>query len=528
MDRPITYEIASLMAAVATRIGRQVGVLVSRKGNVEYVVVGHGGRIAIPDTGRFRAGRDRLRGLRFVHVHLRGEPLDEEDLNDLVKLRLDHVGALTLDDEGLPERYHGAELAPDPVGGRITRALLAPASIHAIEPGLLERLREIELALRRFVRGVGVDDGRTRAMLVHLELPARVAAQTQVSVDETVELAGTAGVHVVETIIQRRNGPHARTFVGEGKLEEILQRSMELDVELLIFNQPLGPGQVRAITEATELKVIDRTMLILDIFAERAGSRDGKLLVELAQLRYRAPFLVGSGGAMSRLEGGIGGRGPGETKLEVDRRRIKDRIAWLERQAKRLATRRLETRKRRNARQVPIASLVGYTNAGKSTLLNALTNSEVRARDELFSTLDPTARRLRFPTSREVVLTDTVGFIEHLPPALLAAFRATLEELAEADVLIHVVDMSSPRLERQLEAVAEVLSELGLDDVPRVLVFNKRDRIEDEEVALELARLYGAIAISALEPATTLPLLSRVEEIVWRERQRGVSEVAID
>lgn len=525
-ESAISHEVAASMAALSHDLGVQIGLLISRKGSVEHVVVGSASRIAIPDTGRYRAAQERLRGLRFVHTHIRGEPLDEEDLTDLLKLRLDHLGVVMVDDEGRPTRYLGAHLEPDGAAGVIRRVREPERAIHALKDDLLTQIRETELAFRSFEDGIELRDGKTtRAILVHLELPLRF--EGRVSVSETVLLAKTAGVKIVETVSQRRGAPDNRTFIGRGKLDDIVQRSIESDVDLLIFNQELSPGQIKAITEAVEaadLRVIDRTMLILDIFAQRAGSSDGKLQVELAQLRYRLPRLIHKNKAMSRLVHGPGGRGPGEKKLEVDRRRVKDRIRQLERQVDRITSHRLENRKRRNTRGVPVVSFVGYTNAGKSTLLNTITGAEVRAKDELFSTLDPTARRMRFPEERELILTDTVGFIEHLPQALMAAFRATLEEMSEADVLVHVVDITSPRLDGNVAAVARVLDDLDLSETPQILVFNKIDLLHDLDEAYAIAALHDAIPISALDPETTMPLIAAITRLLWQVARKGGEE----
>jgi GTP-binding protein HflX len=292
-------------------------------------------------------------------------------------------------------------------------------------------------------------------------------------------------------------------------------RALQADANMLVFDTDLTPAQARAVSDATELKVLDRTMLILDIFAQHAQSRDGKLQVELAQLKYALPRLQEKNTMMSRLTGGIGGRGPGETKLEVNRRRARDKIHLLEQQIAQLGRRRAERRSLREKSELPVVSIVGYTNAGKSTLLNTLTKGDVLVEDKLFATLDPTSRRLRFPDEREIILTDTVGFIRDLPKDLLAAFRATLEELEQADLLLHVVDAADPAHEAQIAAVERILGELELAAKPRLLVFNKVDKLSAEDRALLTER--GAIALSARDAASTSSLLSAVEHALWQE-----------
>jgi GTP-binding protein HflX len=318
---------------------------------------------------------------------------------------------------------------------------------------------------------------------------------------------------------QRRHEADPKYLVGRGKLEEILIRAMQLDANALIFDPDLTPVQAHAIADFTDLKVIDRTMLILDIFAQRAKSRDGKLQVELAQLRYRLPRLHEKNTMMSRLTGGIGGRGPGETKLEENRRRARERIHRLEKEIDRFGEQRAGRRAERVRRGLPIVAIVGYTNAGKSTLLNTLTGSEVLAENKLFATLDPTTRRLRFPREREIILADTVGFIRDLPRDLAKAFRATLEELDEADLLLHVVDAGDPAREQQIVAVETILGDLGLGETPRMLVLNKIDLVPEEERGQlpRGTRELPAVAISAQDRTTVAPLLEAMERALWRE-----------
>jgi GTP-binding protein HflX len=343
------------------------------------------------------------------------------------------------------------------------------------------------------------------------------------SLAELKELALSADVVVLDKIIQRRPVIDSKTVLGRGKLEELLIRAMRLGADLIVFDAELSPAQVRSLSEATDLKVIDRPQLILDIFAQRAQSREGKMQVELAQLKYLLPRLVqGQNSAFSRLAGGIGGRGPGETKLETDRRRVRDKISLLEKQVESLRHQRQERRKHRLNRNVPIISLVGYTNAGKSTLLNTLTESKVFAENKMFATLDPTSRRLRLPIEREIVINDTVGFIRDLPQALVAAFRATLEEITDSDLLVHLVDAANPNCLAHIESVDKILTSLELNKIPRLVALNKADLLDDVSLnALQRALLFDkgseSIAISAVQSDTLKPLLEKIGEALTQD-----------
>jgi GTP-binding protein HflX len=314
----------------------------------------------------------------------------------------------------------------------------------------------------------------------------------------------------MDTVLQLRDHIDPKFLMGKGKLDQIVLRAAELDVENLIFDKNLTPSQALAITKHTDLKVIDRTQLILDIFAQRAESADGKLQVELAQLKYRLPWLSLKDNSLSRLTGGIGGRGPGETKLEIGRRRAKERVSFLEGQLKKSSRQREQRRRQRRRLEVPVVSIVGYTNAGKSTLLNALTGADVLAENKLFATLDTRSRRLRFPEEREVIITDTVGFIRDLPKDLFAAFRATFEEAADADLLLHVVDASDPAMDQHVETTEALLTELGLIQIPRILVLNKIDLVGPLEVRGLLRSHRDAIALSATDRESTRKLLERI------------------
>jgi GTPase len=503
------------MTELSSEIGRQLGVLIARSGQVEMVLVGDHKTIFIPSLSQFRSAGGRLKGLRCVHTHLAGEDLTQDDLMDLLFLRLDLMAVIKMTPDGLPERIYAAHLAPVAEGDRNWQFLepVVPTQQPHTFRELIAAL-EGELARVRPVREV--DQGRDRAILVSVTTIPRAKAQE--SMDELIELARSDEVVVLETIIQRRDKANAKWIMGKGKLSELMLAALRVNANLLVFDQELNPSQIRSITDHTELRVIDRTQLILDIFARRALSREGKLQIEMAQLKYMLPRLTRRDDALSRLTGGIGGRGPGETKLEVDRRRINDRLAKLAQKLKEVSRERHQRRSRRRKKELPVLSLVGYTNAGKSTLLNSLTDSDIVAEDKLFATLDPTSRRLRFPEEMEVIITDTVGFIRHLPDALLQAFKATLEELHEADVLIHVVDVSNPRYVEQMAVVEELLRELDLHTIPCLRVLNKVDLVPLEEVALLAAR-HGAIPLCARDPRTFDAFLREAQRLVRKKWQ---------
>ncbi|HET6440197.1 MAG TPA: GTPase HflX [Anaeromyxobacter sp.] len=520
----VSPELARHLTEVSLETNRQIGVFLDRKGDVQAVMVGDARKLELPDVGRARAGESRLRGLRLVHTHLNGEPLTRDDHTDLALLRLDLVAALEVREDGLPGKVHWAHLLPENPQGILWKDEVAE-SVHALEHDALAGAQalEEEFARARALRRTG---GRERAILVGFGGQSRGRAQAEASLEELQELSRTAGIEVIDSTLQLRRDPDPRYLIGKGKLEDIVLRSMQRMATMIVFDAELSPSQARHIAEATSLKILDRTQLILDIFAQRAQSADGKLQVELAQLRYLYPRLVGRDDSLSRLAGGIGGRGPGETKLEIDRRRVRDRITALERRIESLSESRSLRRKQRNTRGLPVLSIVGYTNAGKSTLLNALTDSAVLVEDKLFATLDPTSRRLRFPRDRQVIITDTVGFIRDLPPDLVNAFRATLEELSDADLLLHVVDAADPRHEEQIAAVEEILAGLGLSAKRRMLVFNKADRLERGEAeALSHARR-DAVAVSARTRAGLPELLVRCERLLWADGRVALGEVA--
>jgi GTPase len=513
-DQLITAELARYLSERSFELRRQLGVIVDRQGTIVHVLVGDDREIVIPDLSAFGLGRSGLRGLRCIHTHLKGEPLSQDDLTDLALLRLDLMAALAVGGDGLPGRIDYAHLLPPRPGGSSTQVLSAP-HLYELDLDLDAFLQGLDAELeRKMAETVDLSDTREKALLISVSQAPRHAIDD--ALDELTELARTADVVVLDRIVQRPRRLNPNYLMGEGKVKEVIIQALQQGATLLIFDQELTPVQARSLAAITELKVLDRTQLILDIFARRAHTRDGKVQVELAQLKYILPRLRGKGTAMSRLMGGIGGRGPGETKLEIDLRRIRERITRLEKQLDNLARGRRQRRQKRVRAQVPIVSIVGYTNAGKSTLLNALTQSAVFTEDLLFATLDTSTRRLRFPLEREVIITDTVGFIRQLPKNLVGAFKATLEELEDADLLLHVVDIANPRFEEQIAAVEKILADLDLERIPRVLVFNKIDLVAADE-ARALARRFGALAVSARDRASFAPLLAELQRRFWPE-----------
>ncbi|MDW7773444.1 MAG: GTPase HflX [Desulfobulbaceae bacterium] len=507
-DDIIGRDLARSLCTVSAEINRQVGLLVHRSGKIESVIVGDHDRIVIPPLSLIRTAGGRLRGLRCIHTCFNRSGLNDEDIMDMVCLRLDLMAVMTMND-GLPDLMFTAHLVPEPVDGR-DWAMLEPMHPSRQPVPFLSFIEDLEeqFVSKRPIREV--EKGFDRAILVSVTTGAK--NQAAESLAELAELARSADVIVLDRVIQRRKSIHPRFILGKGKLMEIMLRSLHVGANLLIFDQELTPSQIRSVTEHTELRVIDRTQLILDIFARRALSREGKLQIEMAQLKYLLPRLSTRDDALSRLTGGIGARGPGETRLEIDRRRINDRIARLTRELKSVGRERYYRRSRRRKKDVPVISLVGYTNAGKSTLLNTLTRSTIKAEDLLFATLDPTSRRLRFPRDMEVIITDTVGFIRNLPADLLKAFESTLEELHEADLLVHVIDVSNSAYREQVEVVEKLLRDLELDTIPCLRVFNKIDRV-DQDTLDRLAETDG-ILISAIDEKTLAPFLEQAGDML--------------
>ncbi|MDA3864444.1 MAG: GTPase HflX [Deltaproteobacteria bacterium] len=493
----VSKSLADILVELAEELGRETGVFLDRKGKVVKIILGEPRKLSFPELEWSERGR--LAGVRLVHAHPVPMLLQKDDLTNLVINRLDLSCVLFREDKSSPLKCQIAHSNPDN-----TPYKLDPVLFQKLDFNFITFIRDLEedFAAEEKVRKVYKSN---QAILVVIGENRKFIERR---VSELKDLAYTAGVHVDDIMTQVRNMPDNNTLVGKGKLQEIILSAKMYDADILIFDPSLTPAQASSISQLTDLKIIDRTMLILDIFAQRAKSSEGKIQVELALLKYSLPHLVGKNTMMSRLEGGIGGRGPGETKLEVDRRRVKSRINRLEKRIDKISRQRSLRRKRRKQNQVPVVSVIGYTNAGKSTLLNMITGSDVLVEDRLFATLDPSNRRVRFPENIEIIMTDTVGFIEDLPPDLQKAFRATLEELDESDLLIHLVDISDPDYEHKQQTVENIISEMKLDDINIINVYNKVDKLDFIPPIEE-----GKFFISALNKETTIPLINKIKEI---------------
>jgi GTP-binding protein HflX len=448
----------------------------------------------------------------LIHTHLDGENLTTDDLTDLALLRLDLVCAIDTDPDGLPGKAYTAHLIPENLEGTFWMQL-PPAPPSELTLNFLSFIQALEgeFTKKQKTRKVDATD---RAILIRVETNPR--AESEYALDELKELARSCGVEVFDTIMKHRTQMDPKFLLGKGQLSDLVIRALQMGANLLIFDHELTAAQIKSITDFTEIRVVDRTQVILDIFARRAHSREGKIQVELAQLQYLLPRLVTKNTAMSRLTGGIGARGPGETKLEINRRRVRDRIHRLQKELQTVQKARGVRRVKRERIGLPVISIVGYTNAGKSTLLNALTKSEVFTENLLFATLDPKSSRLRFPRDREAIITDTVGFIRDLPKELFAAFRATLDELHEADILLHVIDISNPNFENHIIAVENILQELEITGKPTIRVFNKEDHFPDKSLLNTLCQRFGATAISALHLETLPPLMIEIENLMTK------------
>ncbi len=528
-----TADFAQRVAAISTEIDQPICIYINRRGQVIRVGVGTPRQTQIPLLELPRYGAERLCGIRCLATQLQSDSPKESSLTAMVLQRLDALVILTLTGEGKERRGGGAT-------GYIQEAYLAhllpPSELNpeaqdywTVSPSLsletlvqqdfLDLVEGLEAEFRREYVAQQVEGDRERALIVGLQTQGVSDSALAERLAEIARLVDTAGGEVLETLLQKRGTPHPQTVVGTGKVEEIALRLQTLGASLVVCDRDLSPAQIRNLENQWGVRVIDRTEVILDIFAQRAQSRAGKLQVELAQLEYLLPRLIGRGQSMSRLGGGIGTRGPGETKLETERRAIQRRISRLQQEVNQLQSHRARLRKQRQKQDVPTVAIVGYTNAGKSTLINTLTDAGVYTADQLFATLDPTTRRLSVPDSdtgipQTILLTDTVGFIQELPPSLVDAFRATLEEVTEADALLHVVDLSHRAWQHQIESVLAILGEMPLTPGPMLLAFNKIDQVDSETLDLAKTAYPEAVFISASQAIGLKTLTQKLVRLI--------------
>ena len=532
-----TSEFAQRVASISKEVGQPICVYINRRGKIIRVGVGTPRQTQIPPLELPRYGASRLSGIRCIATNLKSEVPSEAALTAMVIQRLDALVVLTLTGEGFKRKGGGAT-------GYIKQAYLAhllptqtdrtdtntqelpfwtvspPLSLDMLaKQDFIDLIDGLEAEFQREFIAQEVDSDQDKVLLVGLKIDKMEDREFEDGLAELARLVDTAGGMVLKTMQQKRSHPHPQTVVGEGKVQEIALTVQTVGANLVVFDRDLSPAQVRNLETKVGVRVVDRTEVILDIFAQRAQSRAGKLQVELAQLEYTIPRLTGRGEAMSRLGGGIGTRGPGETKLETERRAINARISRLQKEVNQLQAHRSRLRQHRQRQEVPTVAIVGYTNAGKSTLLNTLTNSEVYAADQLFATLDPITRRLSIPDAvtgkpTTIVMTDTVGFIHELPPTLMDAFRATLEEVTDADALLHVVDLSHPAWQSQIRSVMTILAEMPETPGPALVAFNKIDEVDGDTLRFAHEEYPMAVFISGAKALGLETLRQRLAQLI--------------
>lgn len=540
-DQLTTVDFSQRLGAISTEINQPVSAYINRRGQVIRVGVGTPHQTQIPALELPRYGEGRLSGIRCITCHLKSDTPGETEIVAMALQRLDALVVLTVTGQGFQRRGGGItgyikdayllHLLPENNQelNQNTPSNLSSIYHHLSEPmsldnltnqDFLELIENLESEFQSQFAARKVDANQDKVLLVGVMTQDVTNTEFEDGLLELARLVDTAGGVVLDTLRQKRSKPHPQTVVGEGKIEEIALAMQTLSANLIVFDRDLSPSQARNLETKIGVRVLDRTEVILDIFAQRARSRAGKLQVELAQLQYNLPRLMGKGQAMSRLGGGIGTRGPGETKLETERREIARRISRLQHEVNELQAHRSRLRQQRQHQEVPSVAIVGYTNAGKSTLLNILTNSEVYAADQLFATLDPTTRRILLPDAltgeaRSIVLTDTVGFIRKLPPALMDAFRATMEEVTDADAIIHLVDLSHPAWQSQIRSVLAILREMPITTGPSLLVFNKIDQVDGETLAVARDEFPLAVFISAGKGLGLETLRQKIAQLVY-------------
>ena len=517
----ITLELARTLTQITHDIKKGITLLIDRKGRVRVVFLGDAHEFPYDELlGRSRESKFRLRGYRIVHTHLKNSSLSQPDLVSLLNERLDLLGLIEVGQSGAPGKFELAHIVPKNGNEADEKKweVITYNDLGRVDVRCDELITDIEHGLERSYYEHGGERNKEGVLLVGFSTKFRTDAEE--SLEELHSLAKSANKAVLGTTLQTRKEIDPRYLVGKGKLNEVILSARHAGAEKIIFDVELTPAQMKSITDATNLEVMDRTQLILEIFARHATTSEGKLQVKLAQLRYNLPRLVGQGIELSQLGGGIGTRGPGEKKLEEQRRTFRKQIDQLEKQITHLSKRREHTRKKRRDTGIPTVTFIGYTNVGKSTLFNALTKSGVTVRNKLFSTLVPTTRKLRLPSGKEILVTDTVGFISDLPKELVNAFRATLEELGASSLLLHVADASDPMVEERIESVQKILENTGYDGIKELIVLNKEDKAPKDE-ARRLSKIYNAPLVSAREKKALSLVTDLIENEIFPDHERS-------
>ncbi len=548
-DKVLTIELAETIAQTSQNIGQSVSVVVNRRGQIVNVTLGQPWQVDMPELRQVRVGPGRLCGHRIIYTKLASrsnksapakvsgitDSISKENLQCLARNRLDLIAQVEVNQNGTFSQSRGEQskladsvrivhLLPDrDKDGQLWKLLPASTARAAQKENFEAMIQSLEEEFSHDSAVLPTKDGEERAVLVGLITEENDPFAVEDELDELAQLTRTAGASVCQRLTQTRSQPDSRFFLGSGKVQELALMVQELGANLVVFDHELTALQHSSLEQVLGVKILDRTELILAIFAQRAQTREGKLQVELAQLKYLYPRLIGKGTQLSRLGGGIGTRGPGETKLEIDRRRIRERIKRLEDATSRIKSYRDVQRRRRIDHNLPVIAITGYTNSGKSTLLNAVTKANAFVENKLFATLDPTTRRTTLPDLTSVLLCDTVGFIKKLPTSLIAAFKATLEEVSVADILIHVVDSSHPNVVDQISSVYDVLSELGAIDKPIVTVLNKAELVRKEDLVWLVAQVPNPVVISAKKRLGLGAMLAAIQEVVddlYPQRQK--------
>jgi len=521
----ISNELVRSLTSFSYNINRTISIIINRRGKVFQVIIGDASEVDFEKLlGRFREAKSRLRGFRLFHTHLKDAVLSKNDLTTLIQERLDLIGVVQVAEEGYAGKIQLAHIVPLNGSSDKKWEIYSYNDAGRIDLDLDSLISETESKLQKSYTELGGDPDLEGVMLIGFHTSYRSEAEK--SVEELKSLALSAGKKVLDTVIQVRREIDPRYLIGKGKLKDVILQAEHIGAGTIIFDVELTPAQVNGIIKETTLNIIDKTELILEIFEKHAVTSEGKLQVKLAELKYCLPRLRGKGIEYSQLGGGIGTRGPGEKKIEYQRRTIRKQIDNLEKQIDNICFRRKNTREKRTATGIPVVSLLGYTNVGKSTLFNRLTKESVKVQNKLFSTLSPTTRRIKLPTTRDILITDTVGFISGLPEDLINAFRATLEEIGEADLLLHVADASDPAVEEKIESVDNIISSMGFDEIPKLIVFNKRDNADNETIEF-LEKTYNTKVISALNK-TNIQFIRELLDLEIQKIFQFSEEVQLD